>query len=186
MLPLTQCSRLTRADLLCFRASARTDKAWRGLGFTLVELMVVVAIISILVAAVVPTIANIRRRSLASALGNDLRVFAATFDTYAHETGTWPAEVDAGVLPPEVASRMNSNAWLRPTPIGGQYNWDAGQMHAGVKYRAAIAVSSTGVSPLVENADLLQTIDRVIDDGNLSSGNFRLGADNEPVFIVAP
>lgn len=158
----------------------------RSGGFTLVEIMVTVTIISLLVALAVPAMILVKRQSLATAVGNDLRVFAAALDVYSHEAGAWPAETDAGVLPPEMSGRFNETAWLKPTPIGGQYNWDNDQTHAGTRYRAAIAISSSGSSPVVQDADLFEAIDRVLDDGNLSSGNFQIGAENEPVFIVAP
>ena len=158
----------------------------RTAAFTLVEVMVTVTIISLLAAASVPALKAVKRRTVATAIGNDLRTFAAAFDTYAHETGSWPAEVAAGVFPPEMANRINSTAWLRPTPFGGQYNWDNNQMHAGTRYRAAIAISSTAASPVIQDVDLLEAIDRIIDDGNLATGIFRIGADDEPVFIVSP
>jgi type II secretory pathway pseudopilin PulG len=147
--------------------------------------MVVITIISLLAAAAVPTVVKVKRRSLAAVVANDMRVFGAAFDAYAHEVGGWPAEVDAGVLPPEMASRLNSGAWLKPTPLGGQFNWDFNQTHAGTAYRAVVAISSTSASPVVQDADLLEAIDSVLDDGVLTTGNFRIGADDEPIFIVA-
>lgn len=154
--------------------------------FTLVEIMVVITIISLLAGAAVPTIVKVKRRSLATVVANDIRVFAAAYDTYAHEVGGWPAEVDAGIVPPEMANRVAASAWAKPAVIGGQYNWENGQSHSGTVYRAAIAISSTAVSPVVQDADLFEAIDAVIDDGNLATGNFRIGADDEPVFIVSP
>lgn len=149
--------------------------------------MVVVTIISLLAAASVPAMQSVKRRAVATTVANDLRTFAGAFEVYAHETGTWPAEVDAGVLPPEMASRINATAWQRATPFGGQYNWDNNQMHRGTRYRAAIAISSTSASPVIQDLDLLEAIDKLIDGTvDLSAGNFRLGADDEPVYIVSP
>jgi len=153
--------------------------------FTLVEIMVTVTIISLLAALSVPAITQVKRKSLATVVGNDLRVFAAAFDAYAHEQGRWPAEVDAGVFPAEMAARIKEASWLQPTRIGGQYNWDADQMHQGTRYRGVIAITSTGASPLIEDVDLWEAVDRAIDDGVLTTGIFRIGADNEPIFIVA-
>ncbi len=147
--------------------------------------MVVITIISMLAAAAVPTIVKVKRRSLATVVANDLRVFGAAFESYAHEAGSWPAEVDAGVLPPEMASRINSSAWMKPAVIGGQYNWENNQTHAGTTYRAVIAISSTSASAVVQDADLLEAIDTVMDDGNLATGSFRIGADDEPIYIVS-
>jgi prepilin-type N-terminal cleavage/methylation domain-containing protein len=158
----------------------------RTAAFTLVEIMVVVTIISLLAAASVPAIQSVKRRTIATAVANDLRTFAGAFDVYAHETGGWPAEVDAGVLPPEMATRINATAWRRPTPFGGQYNWEFNQMHGGARFRAAIAISTTSTSAVIQDVDLLEAIDRLVDDGNLATGNFRIGADDEPVFIVSP
>lgn len=148
--------------------------------------MVTITIISLLAAASVPAVQVVKRRTIATAVANDLRTFAAAFDVYSHETGGWPAEVDAGVLPPEMANRINATAWRRPTPFGGQYNWENSQMHGGVRPRAAIAISTTSTSAVIQDVDLLLAIDKLIDDGNLATGNFRIGAEDEPVFIVSP
>jgi type II secretory pathway pseudopilin PulG len=152
----------------------------------MIELMVTLTIISLLAALALPGIKSVRRRASATAIGNDLRQFAAAFDAYAHETGTWPAESAAGVFPTDMTNRMYASAWLKPTILGGQYNWDYQQVHAGTRIQAAIAISDTAAAPFVQDIDLLESIDKIIDDGNLATGNFRLGADDEPVFIVSP
>src|SRR3954469_4910038 len=88
------------------KCPTRVSRRRRSLaGFSLVELMVTITIISLLAALVVPAVINSRRRTLDTTVANDLRVFAAAFDGYAHELGSWPAEVDAGVFPPEMANR---------------------------------------------------------------------------------
>lgn len=148
--------------------------------------MVTVTIISLLAAAAVPAFQRVKRQTIATTVSNDLRTFAAAFDTYAHETGSWPAEVAAGDFPPEMAGRINATAWGRKTPIGGQYNYDYNQTHYGVKYRAVIGICETATEPLLQDVDMMESVDRVMDDGNLMSGNFRLGANDEPIFIVSP
>lgn len=147
--------------------------------------MVTLGIISLLIALGIPSFTLVKRRSLATAVVNDLRTFAAAFEAHALDAGSWPAETDAGVLPSEVATRINAGAWQRRTPIGGQYNWDADQMHYGTRYRAVIAISSTASFPITQDVDQWLAIDRAIDNGDLYSGNFRLGADDEPIFIIA-
>jgi prepilin-type N-terminal cleavage/methylation domain-containing protein len=182
-------ARLVSQPLYADGAPAPRPQVWsrrRIAAFTLVEIMVTITIISLLAAIMVPSVQRVKRRTVATAVANDLRTFAAAFDTYAHETGGWPAEVAAGVFPPEMASRINSTAWQRPTPIGGQYNWDNNQTHYGTKYRAVIQISDTAAVPLLQDVELWEAVDRVIDDGNLATGNFRLGANDEPIFIVSP
>ena len=55
-------------------------------GFTLVEIMIVVAIIALLAAIAVPGFLSARKRSQASKILNDLRMIDAAVDQYAIET----------------------------------------------------------------------------------------------------
>src|SRR5262245_59165200 len=100
------------------RSGASGRRAKCTAGFTLVEMMVVVVIISVLAAVSVPAFQRIQRKSKVTAISNDFRVFAAAFDTYAQETGTWPAEAAAGVFPAGMDQRINRAAWTRKTPMG--------------------------------------------------------------------
>ena len=56
-------------------------------GFTLVEIMIVVAIIALLAAIAVPGFLRARKRSQASKILNDLRLIDSAVDQYAVETG---------------------------------------------------------------------------------------------------
>ena len=55
-------------------------------GFTLVEIMIVVAIIALLAAIAVPGFLRARKRSQASKIINDLRLISGAVDQYAIET----------------------------------------------------------------------------------------------------
>jgi len=55
-------------------------------GFTLVEIMIVVAIIALLAAIAVPGFLRARKRSQASKVLNDLRLISSAMDQYAIET----------------------------------------------------------------------------------------------------
>src|SRR4249919_2658371 len=55
-------------------------------GFTLVEIMIVVAIIALLAAIAVPGFIRARKRSQASRIINDLRLIDSAVDQYAIET----------------------------------------------------------------------------------------------------
>jgi prepilin-type N-terminal cleavage/methylation domain-containing protein len=56
-------------------------------GFTLVEIMIVVAIIALLAAIAVPGFLRARKRSQASKIINDLRLIDSAMDQYAIENG---------------------------------------------------------------------------------------------------
>ncbi len=59
----------------------------RHRGFTLVEIMIVVAVIALLAAIAVPGFLRARKRSQATKILNDLRLIDGAVDQYAIETG---------------------------------------------------------------------------------------------------
>src|SRR5438128_8650616 len=62
-------------------------------GFTLVEIMIVVAIIALLAAIAVPGFLRARKRSQASRILNDLRLIDSAVDQYAIETNRKTGDV---------------------------------------------------------------------------------------------
>ena len=174
------------------RLLGRRDIPRSAAGVGLVELMVVVTIISMIMLAAVPTYNRIQRKARASAIVNDFKVFAAVFQTHAHETGSWPAETAVGVVPPGMNNaELKAASWIRNTPMGGQFDWEFNQVHPGGtspggRWRAALAINSTGDSAVILDVELLQEIDRSLDDGELTTGSFRLGGDGGPLFILEP
>jgi type II secretory pathway pseudopilin PulG len=159
---------------------------------SLVELLTVVLIISILFVMAVPTYQRIQRKARATAVVNDFRVFGAVFQAYAHEKGTWPVESAAGVVPGGLTAQdIQIDAWAKTTPIGGKFDWEYNQTHPGGtspggRWRAALAINSAPGTNLIVDADIYEEIDEALDDGNLNTGNFRLGYGDCPLFILEP
>lgn len=170
----------------------RRDIPRSAAGVGLVELMVVVTIISMIMLAVVPTYNRIQRKARASVIVNDFRVFAAIFQAHAHETGSWPPEAAVGVVPAGMANdELKAADWSKITPIGGQFDWDFNQVHPGGtspggRWTACIVINNAPGSPVILDQDLLEEIDSALDDGNLSTGSFRLGGDGTPLYILEP
>ena len=69
-----------------FYTIMNTSTARSQRGFTLVEIMIVVAIIALLAAIAVPGFLRARKRSQASRILNDLRMIDSAVDQYAIET----------------------------------------------------------------------------------------------------
>lgn len=155
-------------------------------GFALVELMVVVLIISVLATLAIPAVKRLQTRAKATTIANDFRVFSAAFDTYAQESGSWPADTAPGVMPAGMEQRLGSTSWTRQTPMGGRYNWERNQLHFGSRFAAALTITAVAGSPVPADANLLVTIDRHLDDGNLVAGNVRIGAGMGPLFVIQP
>ena len=153
-------------------------------GMGLVELMIVVLIISLLLAMGVPSYQRVQRKAKAATLVNDFRVFATALQSVAHETGAWPTETTAGVIPPSMTNdQLKISSRTKPTLLGGNYDWENNQLHGGIKYRAALTITGTD---LTVDLPILLLMDEALDDGNLSTGVFRLGASNGPLYILEP
>lgn len=159
-------------------------------GVGLVELMVVVLIISMLMAMAVPSYQRVQRKAKAGALVNDFRVFSSVFLSSAHEKGSWPPEASGGVVPTGItAQEIKVESWTSPTPTGGKWDWEYMQVHPGGtspggRWRAAIAITDSAESALIVDQELFLLIDQAVDDGNLTTGNFRLGTDNCPILVL--
>ena len=142
----------------------------RNAGFTLVEMMIVVAIIALLAAVAVPSFLRARQRSHNAKFINGLRVASDAITLYAIENGRYPADVNRGVVPAGMASYLDQSFdWTAPTPIGGRWDWDFER--PGAKAAVAVVQSEASLAQLRE-------IDKMYDDGDLTTGRFQdLGSD---------
>ena len=159
----------------------------RTAAFSLVELSIAFLIISLLAALAVPAWKQAQLNARATALASDLRVFAGAFQSYAHDRGDWPlATFEPAEFPPGMQSYLTPTHWARATPVGGSYTWARDTLQQGERYRAALLILNVGANRVTSDRSLLTAIDRQLDDGNLDTGNFRLGFRNQPVFVIEP
>jgi prepilin-type N-terminal cleavage/methylation domain-containing protein len=150
---------------------------WRA--FTLVEVMVVVAVIGLLVALVLPSFAKAREQSKISAMTEQLRMAYAAFQEYAIDYGTYPPDVNRGVTPSGMSGYLGTLNWAAPTALGATWDWDANTegVTAGISM-----VPPT--QPTLTDPEYL-AVDKAIDDGNLSTGAFIMNG-NRYTYIVEP
>jgi prepilin-type N-terminal cleavage/methylation domain-containing protein len=137
----------------------------RRQGFTLPEIMMVVALIGLVATIAVPTFARSRRLAQNSATVNALRVAAAAFEQAEISSGAYPPETMPSVIPKGMSESLSRMNWTGPTPVGGQWDWDYMQFS-----------NKVGVSIYFGNNsqnERMAEIDAAIDDGNLDTGLFR-------------
>lgn len=148
----------------------------RNAGFTVVELMIAVAIIADICIIALPSYDRARRSAQNARFASDLRVATAAFEMYAAENSRYPAEAAVGQLPPAMDQYLRGISWGATNSIGGRWDWDYQQGYA----TAAVCVE------LPIDADPLQMvdIDTRIDNGILSTGVFRERSARRYAFII--
>jgi prepilin-type N-terminal cleavage/methylation domain-containing protein len=94
----------------------------RKVGFTLVEIMIVVAIIGLLAAIAIPNFIKARTKSQANACINNLRQISGAIDTWALETGQASGStLSGGVSTISAYIKLNSLNSVPTCPAGGTY-----------------------------------------------------------------
>jgi len=100
----------------------KTSKASLLAGFTLVEIMIVVAIIGVLAAIAIPSFLHARAKSQATACINNLRQIESAVDQFAisqnkhvGDTIDYPTDVTAYI-------KLNSEGSIPGCPAGGEYS----------------------------------------------------------------
>jgi prepilin-type N-terminal cleavage/methylation domain-containing protein len=100
----------------------KTSKASLLAGFTLVEIMIVVAIIGILAAIGIPSFLKARTKSQATACINNLRQIETAVQQVAIEKGKHVGDTVA--YPDEITAylKLNNEGSIPPCPAGGEYS----------------------------------------------------------------
>jgi type IV pilus assembly protein PilA len=91
-------------------------------GFTLVEIMIVIAIIALLAAIVIPNLLKASARSQATTCINNLRQIDTAIQQFSVEAGkhvgdtvVWPTDITAYI-------KLNAKGIIPPCPSGGDYS----------------------------------------------------------------
>lgn len=142
-------------------------------GFTLVEIMVTVSIIGLLTSLSVPAVMSAKDKALAAALANNFRTYAAAFEIYSLEHGTWPADEYPGTVPEGMEDRLAK--FSETTYQGGQWDWE----YKAVGVTAGVSLRLSSISEQV-----LSRIDEILDDGDLTQGFFRKTNGNGVTYIL--
>lgn len=140
----------------------------RRRGFTLVEVMIVVALIALLNSLLVPAIGMVRREVYARRLANDFRVMRDACEVCITKEGKPPPDETPGKLPAALKPYL-SPKFLKASVVGGAlWDWEnwTGQRR---NFELGITLRWTNKPDM----SLMRRVDEVLDDGDLATGSFR-------------
>ena len=100
----------------------KTNRTFRKAGFTLVEIMIVVAIIGLLAAIAIPNFIKARATSQQNACINNLRQIDGAINEWALETGQSNGNSVSSVATVSAYIKLNSSSSVPGCPASGTYS----------------------------------------------------------------
>ncbi len=147
----------------------------RSHGYTLVEIMVVVAIIGLLASLSIIAYSQHRTHALAVALGSEMRTFRDALEQCVIDTGDYDLAAPAGQLSDVFEPYVRDTQWKSPSAVGGR--WIVDSQLDGIRLCVGVVGFTTSTAPI-------ELADRMFDDGNTGTGRMRLLAANKYSCII--
>jgi prepilin-type N-terminal cleavage/methylation domain-containing protein len=156
---------LRSRSAVAVRWRARRTTVRRTSGFSLIELTIAVLILGILAGVAAPKYVDWQQRTQNAAIYRNVQRICDAAETYLMLNGSYPKDVNPGILPSELADVLPSTLFANERPFGGKYDWN------GLNTK----MECFGVSLQHDNVDAevlkaWTAFDREFDDGNLKQG----------------
>ncbi len=144
-------------------------------GYSLVEIMVVVAIIGLLATLGIVAYKHYRTRAYATLIGADMRLFRDALEQCVLDTRSFSVGAPAGQLSSIFAPYVRDAKFEATTAIGGHWVVDA--QVDGVKLAVGITGFTTSTAPI-------ELADRLYDDGNIATGRMRMLSGTKYSYVI--
>lgn len=154
-----------------------TEKEQRYLkqdGFTIIELLVTMAILSILAGLSLSMLRDYRERAGVAAVATELKSFVNAFMAYYADHEEFPPDSHI-TLPAGMEKFIPSRLWAEATPLGGQYNWEGPDNYG----YAGISIFNHTAPERV-----ILILDRMLDNGDINTGKFRVMSNGRPTYVI--
>lgn len=144
-------------------------------GFSVIELLIAVAIIADLALIAVPFVFRARQTAQNTQFINDLRVAVSAVEMYAAENTRYPVEANAREIPSGLAIYLNKLRWNQTNSLNGSWDWD---------YQSNGVTAGVSVVLAADDDVRLQEIDERMDNGALVTGAFRKTSGSRYTYIL--
>jgi len=190
----------------------RSAERKRAVGFTLPEVLATVAIVSVLAAVVIPTIAGQIQKSDPAKVGNDAMNIRGAVEQFLADVRRYPANIShltnaiTGKSGPTLGAYASAEVARWRGPYLSKDSVKARQTGWGFTFDSTFAVDTLGVSSLSEatatnprylvlavamDSTRATQVDQMFDDGTLTTGLFRWtvgisGSTDTLKFLLVP
>ncbi len=143
-------------------------------GFTMLELAIVLSVIALIVAIAAPRMGRAMQTGRYASTATTFNALARAAEYYRVDNGRYPPDYFSLTPHPGFAPYVDTSIFLKPTPLGGNWDWNNRVNVSGGRVNDWDA-SGPNVSIVMNPPPLTlwTDFDRYADNGNLGSGTFR-------------
>jgi type II secretory pathway pseudopilin PulG len=144
----------------------------RGSGFSLIEIVALISVLSLLITVTVPTYITHQRNCRAATMAKSFRTYATAFRNYSMEEQSWPLNAHPGMIPPGMEEKLPR--FDEESVLGGKWDWEP---------HTSDCNASISLMHPKDSESVISRIDEILDDGNVHTGDLVLEGDRITFYL---